>query len=279
MLTGFVIEAYDDLPIKCSCGRLIQEAKGLNIELRSVGVYNTVVGPQGVVNAGKPLHVFDFALHRYEPGTVRNIIARRARHVYPATGVFDRFVDKYEQCKRAWSTDVITPRFCTGTATMPFDSVAQMVGLPFVAKGLMSKHGREVFIVHGDSEFHNLAQRFDKSKQWLFQEFIGSSYGKVLKVFCLRGEAVAAMISEIEAAYPKLPRCYPAVLDTKLQKIASDIYAHTRLDFVEIDVLFGRHGEYYFCDLDVSPDFVGMEQCCEVNIAQRILRSIKSDFE
>ena len=66
-------------------------------------------------------------------------------------------------------------------------------------------------------------------------------------------------------------------MDPKYQNIARDIYRQTGLDFLGIDLLFGEE-KPYFCEIKVMPGFKGAETASGVNIAGKIIETIKGDF-
>ena len=63
----------------------------------------------------------------------------------------------------------------------------------------------------------------------------------------------------------------------EIRQIAQDIYEQTRLDFLGIDLLFGKD-KPYFCEINVMPGIEGIEKASGVNVAKRIVETIKSDF-
>jgi glutathione synthase/RimK-type ligase-like ATP-grasp enzyme len=66
-------------------------------------------------------------------------------------------------------------------------------------------------------------------------------------------------------------------VDDTIRSIAQDIYLQTGLDFLGIDLLFGKEG-FYFCEINVMPGLEGIEQTTGVNVATAILETIKGDF-
>ena len=56
-----------------------------------------------------------------------------------------------------------------------------------------------------------------------------------------------------------------------------DILEQTRLDFLGIDLLFGRE-KPYFCEINVMPGLEGIEKASGINIAGKIMETIRADF-
>ena len=62
-----------------------------------------------------------------------------------------------------------------------------------------------------------------------------------------------------------------------LRAIAADIYEQTGLDFLGIDLLFGRE-KPYFCEINVMPGLEGIEKSSGINVAAKVMETIRSDF-
>ena len=62
-----------------------------------------------------------------------------------------------------------------------------------------------------------------------------------------------------------------------IRTIAADIYEQTGLDFLGIDLLFGRE-KPYFCEINVMPGLEGIEKASGINVAGKIIETIQSDF-
>ena len=62
-----------------------------------------------------------------------------------------------------------------------------------------------------------------------------------------------------------------------IRQIAKDIYEQTELDFLGIDLLFGKD-KPYFCEINVMPGIEGIEKATGVNVAKKIVETIKNDF-
>jgi glutathione synthase/RimK-type ligase-like ATP-grasp enzyme len=67
-------------------------------------------------------------------------------------------------------------------------------------------------------------------------------------------------------------------IDSRLEQIARDVYEQTGLDFVGVDLLFGKQG-YYLCEINVMPGLEGIEKASGVNIAKEILCMIVGDLQ
>lgn len=282
-LTGYLIEKYNRMTGAYTCHRLVDEAAAMNVDLRIVGVHDCCAASAGqVFNAGSPLAPRDFVINRYKYGKLKDRLNELAPRAYNPLDPFKVYVNKYEQVKALRSAGFRVPRYLMATASLPFREVAARLCAPFVAKGLESSMGQEIFLIADEADYASFSCLYPADKEWLFEEFIASSYGRDLRLFCIRGRAVACMMRQSAQdfrANVALGATVTAVpIDDTLRLIARDIYEQTQLDFVGIDLLFGPDGAYYFCEINITPGLEGIEQATGVNVAKEIITLIKDDY-
>ena len=291
---GYIIEKYNDMKDAYTCRRLQEEGAALDMDVRIVGVHDTLVMHSGVhsgeendadrrilTNKGQILKRRDFALMRYKWGRLKGELCSLAGRVYNPPEAYDLFINKYEQMKRLHSDAFRMPAWILGTSLSSWEMIAESLGGIFVAKGLESSMGQEIFLIQNKEDFRFLRERFGTEKEWLFEEFIRSSCGRDMRLFSLRGEVIGSMIRSSRddfranvALGGKVEAC-PA--DGFMRQAAADIYEQTGLDFVGIDLLFGEDLPY-FCEINVMPGLEGMETASGRNIAGDIMRMIRDDL-
>ncbi len=280
-LTGYLIEKYNRMTNAYTCNRLVEEAGQLGIGLNIVGVHDTMVKPDEIVNAGQALERRDFVINRYKWGKIKDHINRLAGKSYNEIENYNIYINKYEQVRNLYSDSFLVPRYVLGTALLRYDEIVDRIGQPFVAKGLESSMGEEIFLITREEDLEKLTGRFDVGKEWLYEEFIETSYGKDMRFYSIRGEAVACMQrssqGDFRANVALGASVEPYEITPEIKQIAKDIYGQTGLDFLGIDLLFG-HGKPYFCEINVMPGIEGIEKATGVNIARRILETIRRDF-
>ena len=252
-IRGYIIEKYNTMTNAYTCNRLVQEASALDMDLQIVGIHDTVVSPHGVINHGKILEPVDFVINRYKWGREKDAINALATRSYNPLG----------------------------TSRLPFSSIVEQLGLPFVGKGLESSMGEEIVCIRDKASYEELSLNYPSSKEWLFEEFISESYGRDLRFYSIRGEAVACMqrISQgdFRANVALGASVEPYPVTSGIRTIAADIYEQTGLDFLGIDLLFGRE-KPYFCEINVMPGLEGIEKASGINVAGKIIETIQSDF-
>ena len=135
---GYIIEKYNAMTNAYTCNRLVQEASALDMDLQIVGIHDTMVSPHGVINHGKILEPVDFVINRYKWGREKDAINALATRSYNPLTAYNIYINKFEQVRRLHSEAFLIPKYLLGTSLLPFSSIVEQLGLPFVGKGLES---------------------------------------------------------------------------------------------------------------------------------------------
>ena len=282
MIKGYLIEKYSQMTNAYTCNRLVEEAKELGIELSIIGVHDVQVRADGLYHKGNRLEKRDFVINRYKWGLIKEELNTLAEKSYNPIREYDKYINKYEQIKRLSSEAYLIPKYLLTTSQGNYEEMTAYLGTPFVVKGLESSMGAEVLLIEQKEAFYQLGKRYGVEKEWLCEEFIKTSIGKDMRFFSIRGEVVAGMIrksqGDFRANVALGATVEPCEITSEIQKIAKDIYEQTGLDFLGIDLMFGETKQY-FCEINVMPGIEGMETASRVNVAKKIMETIKSDFE
>ncbi len=280
-LTGYLIEKYNRMINAYTCNRLVEEAGQLEIDLKITGVHDTIVTPDEIINAGEALVRRDFVINRYKWGKIKDHINQLAGRSYNERENYNIYINKYEQLRRLHSDSFLVPRYLLGTVFLPYEEIVCRIGQPFVAKGLESSMGEEIFLIERKEDLGELSRRFAPGKEWLFEEFIETSYGKDMRFYSIRGKVMACMQrssqGDFRANVALGASVTPYEITPGIRQAARDIYEQTGLDFLGIDLLFG-HDKPYFCEINVMPGIEGIEKATGVNIARQIMETIRRDF-
>ena len=249
-ISGYIIEKYNDMADAYTCHRLIEESRKLDIDLQLVGVHDTYITKGGVWNKGEFLKKRDFVINRYKYGKLKGRINTLGERCYNDINLFEDYINKYEQIRRINSEHFSIPKYLLSTSLIGYEKLSSYLGEPFVAKGLESSMGREIYLINNSKEYELLRHNNDINKEWLFEEFISNSYGKDLRIFTIRDKAIACMIRKANSdfrANVALGASVESIATTPIiNSIVADIYKQTKLDFLGVDLLFGTNG-YYFC--------------------------------
>lgn len=280
MLRGYIIEAYNNMGKIYVSPRLVEEAGKRNVRLSTLGVRDTMVFQEKLYNSGKCIEACDFVINRYKWGKLKNDMNQLGKRAYNPLEPFCIYVNKYEQMKRLTSDHFEKPKYILGNSCQSYETLCSRLGGRMVAKGLENSMGRDIFLIESESDMEQL-RACGKQREWLFEEFIETSYGTDLRVYTIRGEVIGCMKRQAESDF----RANVALganttryeTTDEIRKIAHDLYVQTGLDFVGIDLLFGKDG-FYLCEINVMPGLQGIEEVTGVNIAGRIVDMICEDF-
>ncbi len=281
MLKGFIVSRYTDMSESYVCRRLIEEASTQGVSLRTFGVFDSFVLNGKLNTFSEDGAVYDFGINRYKWNKTKDAYGKYARRFYNDTAAFNKYINKYEQMKNLDSDSFIMPRHILSTANISFEILTEELGLPFVAKGLESSEGREIHLIEDIVSYAGLLKAYGPYKEFLFQEFIAQSCGRDIRLFSIRGEIAACVTRSSHSDFRSnfaLGGSIENLESTETYRnIARDIYRQTGLDFLGIDLLYGKT-KPYFCEINVMPGFKGAEAASGVNIAKMVIETIRGDF-
>ena len=282
MMKGYLIERYNHMGDAYVTRRLLEEATEMGVELTLLGAEDCYVTPEGIKNLGiRPdgalLEQRDFVICRYKGDLLKRELATLGHHCFNPLETYDCYLNKFEQVKRLHSTAFRIPRYVMGTKSLAFPVLAKELGLPFVVKGLESSMGREVELIRTADDFAIWKLHAPREKEYLFQEFIKESVGRDMRLYCMRGEIIAAMervsTGDFRANVALGAQTKALEISEAFQQIGRDLYEETGLDFMGIDLLYGEE-QPYFCEINVMPGMEGMEQATGVNVAEKMMKLI-----
>lgn len=280
-ISGYIIEKYNQMTNAYTCNRLVEEAANLGIDLKIVGIHDTIISENGLINNGTKLEKREFVINRYKWGKVKDEINSIAIKSYNPLDAYNIYINKYEQVKKLCSDEFLVPKYLLGTALLKYEDIVQILGTPFVAKGLESSMGEQISLIEKPEDLQNLSRTYGIEKEWLFEEFITTSFGRDMRFYSIRGEVVACMQrksqGDFRANVALGASVEPFEITPQIRQIAKDIYNQTGLDFLGIDLLFGKD-KPYFCEINVMPGIEGIETATGVNVAKKIIETIYKDF-
>lgn len=280
-LKGYVIEKYSNMGEAYTCKRLCEEAQKRDMELQVVGVLDTIVSPDGVYHRRKRLSGCDFVINRYKSGCIKSRLNGLAARSYNGQTALERYINKYVQLQELKSDAFVLPGYLLSTLAGDYEYIVSRLGSPFVAKGLESSQGREVFLVESHRQYVQMRTSFGDEKEFLFEQFIHTSYGRDIRIFSVRGNPAACMMRQAQKGFRANVALgadvAPLGITDGIRQIVRDIYEQTQLDFLGIDLLFGDE-KPYFCEINVTPGIEGMERATGINVAGLVMDTIIGDF-
>ena len=281
LISGYIIEKYNKMTNAYTCNRLVEEATKQGMDLKIIGIHDTMILENEIRNNGVKLEKRDFVINRYKWGKVKDEINSLAAKSYNPLEAYNIYINKYEQVKRLRSDAFLVPRYLLGTAMLQYEDIIKILGTPFVAKGLESSMGEQISLIEKEEDLKNLHKKYGMEKEWLFEEFVTTSFGRDMRFYSIRGEVVACMQRKSQGDFRANVALGASVesyeITSEIRQIAKDIYEQTGLDFLGIDLLFGED-KPYFCEINVMPGIEGIEKATGVNVAKKIIQTIKEDF-
>ena len=151
-LKGYLIEKYNVMSNAYTCNRLAAEAAARDVDLQIVGIHDTIVTPDGIFNHGIRLEPVDFVINRYKWGRAKDAINALAPRSYNPLSAYNVYINKFEQVQKLHSEAFLMPKYLLGTSLLPFASLVEQLGLPFVGKGLESSMGEEIVCIRNPED-------------------------------------------------------------------------------------------------------------------------------
>lgn len=278
-LQGYLIEKYNNMNNAYTSSRMIEEAYRQDIDLKLIGVYDSFWFDGNNYNSCKLLKKRDFSIIRYKDGHLKDLLSGLGEKQFNENNCITKYSDKYLQFNHLNLINTQIPTFVLGSLDLEYHFITQKVGEPFVVKGLRSSQGKEVFLVSNNNDFARLRDFYkDEYKEFIFQELIKSSFGTDLRVFVIKGEAVACMrrtsLDSFKANYALGGKIEKFQVDSQIEAISKEIYKKTNLFYFGLDLLFGDSG-YFFCEINVTPGIEGIEKSTGINVTKKLISKIK----
>lgn len=174
------------------------------------------------------------------------------------------------------------PRTVLGKFPVDVDLVERELGFPVVVKTLKGTRGNGVLLCQDREQFNDLASLLDGADpgaDFIFQEYIGTSHGRDVRVLVVEGEAVAAM--ERRAANGGFKsnislggRGRRFDMPEEMSTLAVKVAAALSLDVAGIDILFDHEG-YRICEANSSPGFTALEDACQVSVPDIVFTAVR----
>ena len=110
-ISGYIIEKYNQMTNAYTCNRLVEEAANLGIDLKIVGIHDTIISENGLINNGTKLEKREFVINRYKWGKVKDEINSIAIKSYNPLDAYNIYINKYEQVKKLCSDKFLVPNY------------------------------------------------------------------------------------------------------------------------------------------------------------------------
>lgn len=271
----------------------LEYSKKHNIELRILApeqfdIVVTREDRKSILVDHVPTALPDFILPRMGAGTTYFALAV-IRHL-ERLGVYsvnssqsvDAVKDKLYTLQILAESNLPIPK--TILVKFPFESktLEKHMKFPVIVKTLSGSQGSGVFLSPDKRSFNDLMELINNTNRTaniILQEFIESSKGRDLRVLTVGGRIVSAMEriapeGGFKANYSLGGTAKKFEITKEIEWLVLEVTRILNLDIAGVDLLFDNDG-FKICEVNSSPGFEGMENCCEVNVADEIFKFIK----
>ena len=157
------------------------------------------------------------------------------------------------------------------------DRMFSALGSPLVIKEAFGSFGQQVYLAHDPEEAAAILKKTG-GKRVIFQEFIGKSAGRDLRLNVVGGRVIAAMErwsenGDFRANVTLGGSMRPHTPTPEEERIALKAAEVLGLDFCGVDLLV-EDGTPLLCEVNSNAHFKSIEQCTGVNAADEILAHI-----
>ena len=162
------------------------------------------------------------------------------------------------------------------------DSIISVLSLPLIAKKSFSSLGKGVYLIKTAEELEDFINK-NPFEPKIYQEFISSSYGKDVRIICIGKKFYSAMLRYSDDDFRSNSALGgnakqidpPAEFIEVAEKVASIL----NLDYMGIDLLFGKDGEPVLCEVNSNAYFTVMDEVCGVNVAAKYAEYIVDNIK
>ena len=160
------------------------------------------------------------------------------------------------------------------------NNVIKEIGFPIVVKEAYGSFGEQVYLANDIDSLNKIVDQIGY-KDFLMQEFIGSSKGKDIRINVVGNKAVVSMLREnyndfrsniSSGGHGEKYEPKPEYLDLAVKAAQA-----LGLDFAGADVLFGKDGPI-ICEVNSNPQFASTLKATGVNLADYIAEYILNNL-
>ena len=149
--------------------------------------------------------------------------------------------------------------------------VGETLGYPLVAKINYGSLGAGVSLIK-DAEELAAYEAQNLTLPHFYQRFIDCGCGQDIRVIVVGGKVVCAMKRRNENDFRSNIELGGTGekygVDGGLEKLCVEVAETLGLDYCGVDILLGRDGRYYVCEVNSNAFFAAAERVCGVNVAK-----------
>lgn len=160
--------------------------------------------------------------------------------------------------------------------------IERKLGYPLIVKRCYGSRGEGVFLVENRSKLLEKMREL-KTVPHLFQKFIPESRGRDLRVLVIGGKVIGGMLRQSKGDFRSNvalggeAKAYP--VSDEVKAICIKCAKILKLDYCGIDVLFGKNGVPYICEVNSNAFFYGFERATGINVAKAYAQYIVNEMQ
>lgn len=180
---------------------------------------------------------------------------------------------------------VIAPKTFEGVGVTNFEflkAAVEKLGLPIVIKEAYGSFGQQVYLAHTEKEAEAIIKTIGH-KEFVFQKFISSSYGKDVRINVVGEQVKASMLrynaNDFRSNISNGGSMEQYTPSDEQKHLAIAAVRALKLDFAGVDIMFGPDDEPIVCEVNSNPHFKSTLDCTGINLADDIIEYIVRELK
>ncbi|WP_163101769.1 RimK family alpha-L-glutamate ligase [Peribacillus alkalitolerans] len=165
-----------------------------------------------------------------------------------------------------------------------FDLIIEELGLPLIMKEDRGSFGAQVYMIHSREQLTEKTQELKNlGVSFLYQEYIGSSHGRDIRLNVVGDEVVATMHRVSKEDFRanvtnggKMQTYTPTREQCEIAIACSQIIG---TDFCGVDLLFGENDEPIVCEVNSNAHFKNIYDCTGIDVSKYMITYILQQLE
>lgn len=163
------------------------------------------------------------------------------------------------------------------------DEVIEQLKLPLIIKEVNGSFGEQVYLCENKEKILELIKQIFP-RDFLFQEFISSSFGKDIRVEVVGDKALGSVMriqesGDFRSNVLQGGKMEKVSVDSTYLKMAVDAIKYTGCSFGGVDILIGPNNEPILCEVNSNVHFKTFYQTTGINLADEISEYILLDIK
>ena len=276
-----LVNAYSRLKSSLNQSQRLRDefaALGVAADIRANDFFACAVERDGSLSCS--VTGYDFCIYLDKDKYVARMLERSGLRLFNSSRAIEDCDDKMLTSIKLSGAGIPMPRTLPGLLCYSADAAAPVgedvlnaieraLGYPVVVKSCYGSLGNGVFKADDRGGLLSVAQKL-KCVPHLFQQFIGESAGRDVRVIVVGGTVRAAMLRASSTDFRSNLELggvgSPFEPDEELRRLCGHVSKLICPDYCGIDVLFGRDG-YLVCEVNSNAFFGGIERVTGINVA------------